>query len=67
MEIPLTLILIDNSRLFYQVTDDMPAYGNALQKRTKKSSQDNNQGHSLTGVSWWTEIVSLNQPDLSVF
>ena len=39
MEIPLALILIDNSRLFYQVTDDMPAYGNALQKRTKNPAK----------------------------
>lgn len=65
VEIPLPLVLIDNSRLFYQVTDDMPAYGDALQNRTKKKKKKMRQrqppGHSRIGVSRGTEILKLNE------
>jgi hypothetical protein len=43
VEIPLPLVLIDDSGLFYQVTDDMPAYGNTLQNRIKIGQGHNNQ------------------------
>ena len=60
MEVPLPLVLIDNSRLFYQVTDDVPSYGDALENRTKGCGDTATTKPPPTAVSRGTEMLKVS-------